>query len=40
MAEFADGVEAFELKGELLDGRRVMNTDDVVALVKRREKTT
>ena len=34
MAEFADEVEAFELKGGLLDGGRVMGTDDVVALSK------
>ena len=34
MAEFADEVEAFELKGGILDGGRVMGTDDVVALSK------
>ena len=34
MAEFADDIEAFELKGGLLDGGRVMGTDDVVALSK------
>ena len=34
MAEFADEVEAFELKGGLLDSGRVMGTDDVVALSK------
>jgi large subunit ribosomal protein L10 len=34
MAEFADEVEAFELKGGLLDGGRVMGSDDVVALSK------
>ena len=32
MAEFADEVDAFELKGGLLDGGRVMGSDDVVAL--------
>ena len=34
MAEFADEVDAFELKGGLLDGGRVMGTEDVVALSK------
>lgn len=34
MAEFADEVEAFELKGGILDGGRVMGSDDVVALSK------
>lgn len=34
MAEFADDIEAFELKGGLLDGGRVMGTGDVVALSK------
>ncbi len=34
MAEFAGEVEAFELKGGLLDGGRVMGSDDVVALSK------
>ncbi|QIN78071.1 50S ribosomal protein L10 [Rubrobacter marinus] len=34
MAEFADDIEAFELKGGLLDGGRVMGSDDVVALSK------
>lgn len=34
MAEFADDIEAFELKGGLLDGGRVLGTDDVVALSK------
>ncbi len=34
MAEFADQVDAFELKGGLLDGGRVMGTEDVVALSK------
>lgn len=34
MAEFADEVDAFELKGGLLDGGRVMGSDDVVALSK------
>jgi large subunit ribosomal protein L10 len=34
MAEFADEVEAFELKGGLLDGGRVMGSNDVVALSK------
>lgn len=34
LAEFADEVESFELKGGILDGGRVMDTDDVVALSK------
>lgn len=34
MAEFADQVETFALKGGLLDGERVLNQDDVVALSK------
>jgi large subunit ribosomal protein L10 len=32
MAEFADEIEAFELKGGLLDGGRVVDTEGVVAL--------
>ncbi len=32
MAEFAEGVESFALKGGLLEGSRVLNEADVVAL--------
>jgi large subunit ribosomal protein L10 len=32
MAEFAEGVESFALKGGLLEGSRVLNETDVVAL--------
>ena len=32
MAEFAEGVESFALKGGLLEGYRVLNETDVVAL--------
>ncbi len=34
MAEFAEGVESFTLKGGLLEGSRVLNEADVVALSK------
>ena len=34
MAEFADGVETFELKGGLLEGGRVLDESGVVALSK------
>ncbi len=34
MAEFADQVETFALKGGVLDGGRIMNEADVVALSK------
>ena len=32
MAEFSDEIESFELKGGLLDGGRVVNAADVIAL--------
>jgi large subunit ribosomal protein L10 len=32
MSEFSDEVEAFEIKGGIVDGGRVMGADDVVAL--------
>lgn len=34
LAEFSDEVEAFELKGGILEGGRVMGSEDVVALSK------
>ncbi len=34
MAEFADQVETFALKGGLLDGERVLNEEEVIALSK------
>jgi large subunit ribosomal protein L10 len=34
MAEFADGVETFELKGGLLEGGRILDESGVVALSK------
>lgn len=34
MTEFADEVEAFEVKGGLLEGNRIMGAEDVIALSK------